>query len=97
MDFIKLQVYLKENGIPECGPDATHVILMDEGEGYYIKEWNVDKEKPTKEIINSMSDNKKRKYMKEIEKRNVRKEKSYGLLENLCGKLKINVEELFND
>lgn len=49
----KIIVYLKSNSVHEVS-FMTDVILQDDGEGAYIKEWNLDTPQPTQEQLNAL-------------------------------------------
>ena len=47
----KIKEYAKTNGVPNVD-FLQDVLLQDDGQGPYIKEWNLDIAKPTDEVLN---------------------------------------------
>ena len=71
---IKIKLYLEANGKTEL-QELNNYLVQDDGDGAYIKEWNLDIAKPTdaqldaledeanaKEALNTILNNRRKKY-----------------------------------
>jgi hypothetical protein len=87
----RVSLYLHKNGYNE--PDEIF-RLFDKGDGIYIGKWLTELKQPTIEELKSYTIEDINKFIKQKEKHELKNKKLYRIIEQLCIKLNINIDEL---